>query len=174
MLIHQACLADEQPYSGCNVRSHGSCELLLATWRCLTLMVISHASLAAGGKSKAYLQYMPLPHVANLCSLSNITAFLAEVQRTLASLTNAVANAVPRQSVEGDRDLTQREQQGHRHGSFSVSDPTTVPVAPIQVVRNMHSWITGQRPDGKSETTPHGNPSMVSLEASSEGAYIRS
>jgi hypothetical protein len=156
------------------VRSHGSCEPLLATWQCLTLMVISHASLAAGGKSKACLHYVPLRLWLILCSLSKITASLADVQRTLASLTNAVANAVPRQSLEDDRDPTQREQQGHRHGSLSVSDPTTVPVAPIQVVRNMHSWITGQRPDGKSETTPHGNPSMVSLEASSEGAYIRS
>ena len=55
-----------------------------------------------------------------------------------------------------------------------MSDQSPVPVAPIQVVRNMHSWITGQRPDGKSETTSHGNPSMLSLEASSEGAYIRS
>lgn len=55
-----------------------------------------------------------------------------------------------------------------------MSDPNTVPVAPIQVVRNMHSWITGQRPDGKSETPSHGNPSMVSLEAPSEGAYIHS
>lgn len=108
------------------------------------------------------------------CSLSNITASLAEVQRSLESLTSAVANAVPRRSLKGDGALTQREQQRHRHESPSLSDPTTVPVAPIQVVRNMHSWITGQRPDGKSETTSDGNPSMVSLEASSEGAYIRS
>ncbi len=109
-----------------------------------------------------------------LFRFSNITASLAEVQRTLTSLTNAVANSVPRQSLEEDSVLVQREQQNHRHESLSISDPSTVPVAPIQVVRNMHSWITGQPPDGKTETTTHGNPSIVSLEASSEGAYIRS
>jgi hypothetical protein len=109
-----------------------------------------------------------------LCSLSNITASLAEVQRTLTSLTNAVANTVPRQPLESGSTLPQREQHSQRHESLSMSDPSTVPVAPIQVVRNMHSWITGQPPDGKSETISHGNPSIVSLEASSEGAYIRS
>lgn len=109
-----------------------------------------------------------------LCSLSNITASLAEVQRTLTSLTNAVASTVPRHSLEDGHAPIQREQQRHRHESVSMSDPSTVPVAPIQVVRNMYSWITGHRPDGKSETTSHGDPSMVSLGASSEGAYIRS
>jgi hypothetical protein len=109
-----------------------------------------------------------------LCSLSNISASLAEVQRTLTSLTNVVANTVPRQSLEGGGALIQQEQQRHRDESVAMSDPSTVPVAPIQVVRNMHSWITGQPPDGKIETTSHGNPSMVSLEASTEGPYIRS
>jgi hypothetical protein len=96
------------------------------------------------------------------------------VQRTLTSLTNAVASTVPRQSLEGDGGPIHQESQSHRHESLSMSDPSTVPVAPIQVVRNMHSWITGQRPDGKSETTSRGHPSMVSLEASSEGTYIHS
>jgi hypothetical protein len=62
----------------------------------------------------------------------------------------------------------------HRDESLAMPDPSTVPVAPIQVVRNMHSWITGQPPDGKTETASHGNSSMVSLEASAEGPYIRS
>ena len=106
-------------------------------------------------------------------SLRNITASLAEVQRTLTSLTNAVASTVPRQSLEGDETPIQRESHRNRQESLSMSDPSTVPMAPIQVVRNMHSWITGQRPDGKSETTSHGNPSMDSVEASSEGGYIR-
>ena len=92
----------------------------------------------------------------------------------MTSLTNAVASTVPQRSQEGEGAPITQESQSHRHESLSMSDPNTVPVAPIQVVRNMHSWITGQRPDGKSETTPHGNPSMLSLEASSEGAYIRS
>ena len=65
MLPHQAYLTDELSCSGYNVRSHGSCELLLAIWQCLTLMVISHASLAVEGKSKARLQHVLSPPEAN-------------------------------------------------------------------------------------------------------------
>jgi hypothetical protein len=65
MLVHQACLADERRCSGCNVRSRESCELLLPMRQCLTLMVISHASLALEGKFETCLRYVPLPLVAN-------------------------------------------------------------------------------------------------------------
>jgi hypothetical protein len=40
---------------------------------------------------------------------------------------------------------------------------STVSIAPIQAVRNMNSWITGQRPDGKHDlpTLPAENFEVV-------------
>jgi hypothetical protein len=108
-------------------------------------------------------------------SLSDITASIAEVQRTLVSLTDAVASTVARPPQEdSDAPPARHQQQRLEHESLTAPDPSTVPEAPIQVVRNMHSWITGQRPDGKSETAVRRDDAAVSLEASSEGNYVRS
>lgn len=134
---------------------------------------ISLASLAAEGEFETCLQYASLVFGLIFHSLSDIHASLVDVQRTLVSLTNAVSSIAPQQSL-GDNNAALRQQQSHRHKSPPASDPSDIPAAPIQVVRNMHYWITGQRPDGKSETTASGGPSAVSIEASSEGTYIRS
>jgi len=78
-----------------------------------------------------------------VCSLRDITASLADVQRTLTSLTNAVASTVPRQSLEGvSAPPVQEQQEKHQHEVSLGSDPSIIPEAPIQVIRNMHSWIT--------------------------------
>lgn len=84
------------------------------------------------------------------------------MQHSLASLTDAVlrgqaGGAAPQRSFE-DQDA---RQQVFRSGDApSRSSASSIPIAPIQAVRNMNSWITGQRPDGRqdlpmsSTTTP--------------------
>jgi hypothetical protein len=109
-------------------------------------------------------------------SLDAINASLAEVQRSLVSLTNAVTSSAPRQPPEDDG-APIRQQSRHQHESAlmanSTVNPSTTSVAPIQVVRNMNYWITGRRPDGKTETIVRDDTSTVSFETSSELDYIR-
>jgi hypothetical protein len=113
-----------------------------------------------------------------LSSLEAVNASLAQVQRSLVSLTNAVTSAAPQQSVEND-DAPPQQQSRHRHESPSMADltahPSTTLVAPIQVIRNMNYWITGRRPDGKTETTVRDDAHVVALEVSWEWerSYIR-
>jgi len=139
--------------------------------------VISRADLAVEGRIETF-HHTFLRLIGS--SLNDITASIAEVQMTLVSLTSAVASAVPQLSLDnggGDNIppmQKQPQQPSHQHESVPSSDPCIVPVAPIQVVRNMHSWITGQRPDGKSETTARGDESAVPVGAASEETDIRS
>lgn len=140
-------------------------------------MVTNLASLAAGGKSQTCFQDVYDTLVADYRSLGAINASIVEMQRSLVSLTNAVSqgqgsSSAPRQSSETDF-VSIPQQPKHSQGSLSMSDPNTIPVAPIQVVRNMNYWITGQRPDGKDEQTSRGDASTVTLEASLEEKYIR-
>jgi hypothetical protein len=107
-----------------------------------------------------------------LSSLDAITASIAEVQRSLVSLTNVVATIASRQPLEGDA-ASIKHQSRHRHESTSVATSSATSVAPIQVVRDMNYWITGRRPNGRTETTVQDGTPVVSLEVSSERNYIR-
>jgi len=96
------------------------------------------------------------------------------MQQSLASLTDAVlrnkaAGASAHRSPGGDEYLTQQPVSCGRDLQ-SGPGPGNIPIAPIQAVRNMNSWITGQRPDGKQDLP---NPSTTSPGAAVDEKYIR-
>jgi hypothetical protein len=74
------------------------------------------------------------------------------MRQSLASLTGVVLRngATANPSLGKDGTLT---QQPICRGHDPQSEPSsaTIPIAPIQAVRRMNSWITGQRPDGKQD-----------------------
>jgi hypothetical protein len=74
------------------------------------------------------------------------------MRQSLASLTDAVLrnDATANPSVRNDETLTQQPICLSRDPQSELS-PATIPIAPIQAVRNMNSWITGQRPNGKRD-----------------------
>ena len=77
------------------------------------------------------------------------------MQQSLASLTDAVLRHKTNCSTAHrslDEDRTPIQQSIHRdRESQPALESSSIPIAPIQAVRNMNSWITGQRPDGKQE-----------------------
>jgi hypothetical protein len=158
------------------VISHGGSGPRRTTRQSWIRKVNNLASLAVGGKPERCLLYSMRLRLM-VYSLDAINASLAEVQRSLVSLTNAVTSTVPRQPPEDDG-APIRQQSRHQHESTLMANSTvinssTTSVAPIQVVRNMNYWITGRRPDGKTEMTVRGDTSTVSFETSSELDYIR-
>lgn len=136
-------------------------------------MKMKLVSIAVEGKSKAGLWCTSDARVADtlFCSLEAMTASMAEMQRSLISLTNAVASTASRQTLMGDVSSTQKRSR-HRHESASMTSPSTTSVAPIQVIRNMNYWITGRRPDGKEKTVRDDAPTLL-LGTPFEGTYIR-
>lgn len=76
------------------------------------------------------------------------------MKQSLAALTDVVlrdkAGANVHQSCEEDETQTQQALSNDRDAQSATSS-STIPIAPIQAVRNMNSWITGQRPDGKQD-----------------------
>jgi hypothetical protein len=76
---------------------------------------------------------------------------MSEMRQSLASLTDAVlrnnaGNRPPRE----DNTLTQDSSCRGRDPQLG-SSASSISIAPIQAVRNMNSWITGQRPDGRQD-----------------------
>lgn len=130
-------------------------------------------SIAVEGKSKTAREYTPDARMANtlFCSLEAVTASIAEMQRSLVSLTNAVTSTTSGQLLERNISPAQPRPR-HRHESNPMPSPSKNSVAPIQVIRNMNYWITGRRPDGK-EQTGHDDAPNMSFEASSETTYLR-
>jgi hypothetical protein len=87
------------------------------------------------------------------------------MQQSLASLADAVLRhkadcPTTHHSLGEDEIPVQRPVCSDRDPQ-SEPNTSTISIAPIQAVRSMNSWITGQRPDGKqdlptSSTTTHG------------------
>jgi hypothetical protein len=96
------------------------------------------------------------------------------MKQSLASLTDAVlrnntAGASAHHSLGEDGSPT--EQPMCRSNDSQIgSSSSTIPIAPIQAVRNMNSWITGQRPDGKQDRPI---PPTATIEAAVDEKYIR-
>lgn len=97
---------------------------------------------------------------------------MAEIQQSLVLLTNAVTSIAPQQPPNGDS-APMQPQSRREDESISISESGTPSVAPIQVIRNMnYYWITGRRPDGKTEIAGRDDASTISFEAPPEGNYI--
>lgn len=156
------------------MKSHGSYEHRQGRQPpSTTTMTMRLVSIAVEGKSKASLWCTSDARVADTLSysLEAMTASMAEMQRSLVSLTNAVTSTASRQALMGDVSPTPNRSR-HHHESTSMTSLSTTSVAPIQVIRNMNYWITGRRPDGKEKTVRDDPPTLL-LGTLSEGRYIR-
>jgi hypothetical protein len=72
------------------------------------------------------------------------------MQQSLTSLTDAVLRNNGNHPPRGDETPIQQPVCRGREPQLERTS-ATIPIAPIQAVRNMNSWITGQRPDGKQD-----------------------
>jgi hypothetical protein len=95
------------------------------------------------------------------------------MQQSLASLTDAVLRhktncSTTHHSIEEVRTPIQQSIHRDRESQPGL-ESSSIPIAPIQAVRNMNSWITGQRPDGKQEQP---NSSTTTSEAAVDEKYI--
>lgn len=93
------------------------------------------------------------------------------MQQSLASLNDAVLRReTSSQHSPGEDDTSAQRPVFQSRDSTSRSSPSTIPIAPIQAVRNMNSWITGQRPDGKLDIP---TSSIATSEAAFDEHYLR-